>query len=110
MSTGSARPRRAAASVGLTPALPRHSHAGHGEGVAPHRPYAMAGGFGALVGDAALPSTTRPTDVPWVDVGQVDVWQADVRDVKVDVAGARSAPLRASSSASANDGANGQLV
>src|SRR5271166_4093434 len=42
----------------------------------------MAGGLGALGGDAVLPSATRPTDVPWVDVGQVDV-----RDVKVDVAG-----------------------
>jgi hypothetical protein len=58
----------------------------------------MAGGFGALVGDAALPSATGPTDVPRVDVGQVDVWHVDVRDVdhvwrvevrdaKVDVAG-----------------------
>ena len=81
------RGEQPAASVGLTPALPRRSRAGHGEGVAPHRPYAMAGGFGALVGDAALPSATRPTDVPRVDVGQVDVWQADVRDVRVDVAG-----------------------
>jgi len=56
--------------VGLTPALPWRSRAGHGEGVAPHRPYAMAGGFGALVGDAALLSATQPTDVPRVDVGQ----------------------------------------
>jgi len=41
----------------------------------------MAGGFGALVGDAALPSATRPTDVPRADVGQVDAWHADVWDV-----------------------------
>ena len=99
MSAGSDRLRRAASGVGGThPALPRRSRAGHGEGVAPRRPYAMAAGFGALVGDAALPSATRPTDVPRVDVGQVDVWHADVRDVddvwhvdvrdvKVDVAG-----------------------
>jgi hypothetical protein len=65
----------------------------------------MAGGFGALGGDAALPSATRPTDVPRVDVGQVDVWHVDVRDVddvwhvdvrdaKVDVAGhARDVPV-----------------
>ena len=40
-----------------------------------------SGGFGALAGNAALPSATRPTDVPRVDVGQVDVWHVDVRDV-----------------------------
>ena len=57
----------------LYPTLARGSRRGRSA----HRPYAMAGGFGAL----ALPSATRPTDVPRVDVGQVDVWHADVRDV-----------------------------
>lgn len=33
----------------------------------------------ALVGDAGLPSATRPTDIPRVDVGQVDVRHVDVR-------------------------------
>ena len=45
----------------------------------------VAGGFGALEGDAALPSATRQTDLPRVDVGQVDVRHVDVRDDVVDL-------------------------
>jgi hypothetical protein len=72
--------------------------AGHGEGSSAAPPVRDGGRLRALVGDAALPSATRPADVPRVDVGQVDVWHfdvrdvdnvwhVDVRDVKVDVAG-----------------------